>query len=73
MAKIRFDHFAIPSLAIANQAVLALYSTGRTTGLLGSKGKGKNLVEERGEGPQQGIGEEGGGAGGVVRVGVWCW
>lgn len=35
-----FETFNVPSLYIANQSVLALYSSGRTTGLVLDSGHG---------------------------------
>lgn len=40
MTEIMFETFNVPSLYIACQAVLALYSTGRTTGLVLDSGDG---------------------------------
>lgn len=40
MAKLLFDVFNVPSLCMANQAVLSLYSTGRTTGVVLELGEG---------------------------------
>lgn len=40
MTDIMFETFNVPSLYIACQAVLALYSTGRTTGLVLDSGDG---------------------------------
>jgi actin len=40
MTEIMFETFNVPSLYIACQAVLALYSTGRTTGIVLDSGDG---------------------------------
>lgn len=40
LAKLMFDVFNVPSLCMANQAVLSLYSTGRTTGVVLESGEG---------------------------------
>lgn len=40
MTEIMFETFNVPSLYVACQAVLALYSTGRTTGLVLDSGDG---------------------------------
>lgn len=40
MTEIMFETFNVPSLYIACQAVLSLYSTGRTTGLVLDSGEG---------------------------------
>lgn len=40
LAKLMFDVFSVPSLCMANQAVLSLYSTGRTTGIVLELGEG---------------------------------
>ncbi len=40
LAKLMFDVFAVPALCMANQAVLSLYSTGRTTGIVLEMGEG---------------------------------
>ena len=40
IAKMMFRTFKVPSLAIANQAVLSLFSTGRTTGIVLEVGEG---------------------------------
>ena len=40
MTEIMFETFNVPSLYIACQAVLSLYSTGRTTGLVLDSGDG---------------------------------
>jgi actin-related protein len=40
LAKLMFDVFAVPALCMANQAVLSLYSTGRTTGVVLELGEG---------------------------------
>ena len=40
LAKLMFDVFNVPSLCMANQAVLSLYSTGRTTGIVLEVGEG---------------------------------
>ena len=40
LAKLMFDVFAVPALCMASQAVLSLYSTGRTTGLVCELGEG---------------------------------
>ena len=37
-----FETFNVPSLYLAIQSVLALYSTGRTTGLVLDSGEGLN-------------------------------
>ena len=44
LAKLMFDVFAVPALCMANQAVLSLYSTGRTTGLVCELGEGMTYV-----------------------------
>jgi len=44
LAKMMFDFFAVPALCIANAAVLSLYSTGRTTGLVMDVGAGASYV-----------------------------
>ena len=36
----RFDEFKVPKLYLGNQAVLSLYSTGRTTGTVVDAGDG---------------------------------
>ncbi|XP_042065861.1 actin-11-like [Salvia splendens] len=40
MTQIMFDTFNVPALYVANQAVLALYATGRTTGMVVECGEG---------------------------------
>ncbi|XP_022230781.1 actin-like protein 53D [Drosophila obscura] len=40
MAEIMFEHFDVPALYVAIQAVLSLYATGRTTGLVLDSGDG---------------------------------
>jgi len=40
MTEIMFETFNVPSLYVACQAVLSLYSTGRTTGLVLDSGEG---------------------------------
>jgi len=44
MGEIMFDTFNVPSLYLANTAVLSLYSTGRTTGIVVDSGDGATFT-----------------------------
>ncbi|EGT47335.1 hypothetical protein CAEBREN_19877 [Caenorhabditis brenneri] len=46
MTEIMFERFNVPSYYVAIDSVLALYSTGRTTGIVINSGEGGTDLEE---------------------------
>lgn len=54
MQEIMFEKFHVPALHVAIQAVLALYASGRTTGVVLDSGEtGERWREEMGEGERE--------------------
>ncbi len=62
MTKIMFETFNVPSMYIAIQAVLSLYASGRTTGIVMDSGDGVShtvpIYEGRAKGKRKGFDTE---------------